>query len=35
MSSEEKFSSITLAGAADVIVSELVIREGKENFTDY
>lgn len=29
----DKFSVITLAGAADVIFSELVSRKGKENFT--
>jgi hypothetical protein len=30
----DRFSVITLAGAADVILSELVLREGKENFVD-
>jgi hypothetical protein len=30
----DKFSAITLAGAADVIFSELVNREEKDNFTD-
>lgn len=30
----DRFSVITLAGAADVILSELVLREGKENFAD-
>jgi hypothetical protein len=30
----DKFSAITLAGAADVILSQLVLNEGKENFTD-
>ncbi len=30
----DRFSVITLAGAADVIFSELVLREGKENFAD-
>src|SRR5579871_2279833 len=29
----DRFSVITLAGAADVIFSELVTREKKENFT--
>lgn len=29
----DKFSVITLAGAADVIFSQLVARENKENFT--
>ncbi|STX37484.1 hypothetical protein [Legionella feeleii] len=30
----DRFSVITLAGAADVIFSEFVIRNGEENFTD-
>ena len=30
----DKCSAITLAGAADVIFSELALREGKENFAD-
>lgn len=30
----DKLSAITLAGAADVILCELVNREGKKNFTD-
>lgn len=30
----DKFSVITLAGAADVIFSELVVKTGKENFTE-
>ncbi|HAU0164806.1 TPA: hypothetical protein JBF07_04615 [Legionella pneumophila] len=30
----DKLSAITLAGAADVILSELVNREGKKNFTE-
>ena len=31
----DKFSVITLAGAADVIFCQLVLRQGKENFTDF
>jgi hypothetical protein len=31
----DRFSAITLAGAADVILSQLVLSEGKENFTDF
>ena len=30
----DRFSVITLAGAADVILSRLVINAGRENFTD-
>jgi hypothetical protein len=30
----DRFSAITLAGAADVILSQLLLNEGKENFTD-
>ncbi len=31
----DRFSAITLAGAADVILSRLIISRGGENFTDY
>lgn len=31
----DKFSTITLAGAADVILCRLVLNSGKENFTMY
>jgi hypothetical protein len=30
----DRFSVITLAGAADVILSQLVIKSGQENFTE-
>jgi len=30
----DRFSVITLAGAADVILSRLVLNSGQENFTD-
>lgn len=30
----DRFSVITLAGAADVILSRLVLNQGKQNFTD-
>ena len=30
----DRFSTISLAGAADVILSRLVISRGKENFTE-
>ena len=30
----DKFSAITLAGAADVILCQLVLNSGQENFTD-
>lgn len=33
-SGRDRFSAITLAGAADVIISQLLIDEGKENFSD-
>jgi hypothetical protein len=33
-SGRDRFSAITLAGAADVILSQLVLSEGKENFSD-
>jgi hypothetical protein len=31
----DRFSVITLAGAADVILSQLVLNQGKSNFTDH
>ncbi|WP_455926925.1 hypothetical protein [Pseudomonas capeferrum] len=31
---QDRFSVITLAGAADVILSRLVLNKGKENFTE-
>jgi hypothetical protein len=34
LTNTDKLSAITLAGAADVILCELVNREGKKNFTD-
>lgn len=34
VSGGDKFSSITLAGAADVILCRLVLNKGVENFTD-
>jgi hypothetical protein len=34
ISGGDKFSAITLAGAADVILSRLVINAGQENFTE-
>lgn len=34
VSGRDRFSVITLAGAADVILSRLVLNLGKENFTD-
>ena len=34
-SGSDRFSVITLAGAADVIFSQLVTRAGKDNFTNY
>jgi hypothetical protein len=34
VSGGDRFSVITLAGAADVILSRLVINSGKENFTE-
>jgi hypothetical protein len=33
-SGRDRFSAITLAGAADVILSQLLLNEGKENFSD-
>ena len=33
-SGRDRFSSITLAGAADVILSQLLLNAGKENFSD-
>jgi len=35
LSGGDKFSAITLAGAADVILCRLVLNEGQENFTDF
>jgi hypothetical protein len=35
ISGRDRFSVITLAGAADVILSQLLIRDGKSNFTDH
>jgi len=35
VSGGDKFSVITLAGAADVILCQLVLNKGEENFTDY
>lgn len=34
-SGRDRFSAITLAGAADVILSQLLLSEGKENFSDF
>ena len=34
VSGRDRFSAITLAGAADVILSQLLLNEGKENFND-
>ncbi len=33
-SGRDRFSAITLAGAADVIISQLLKNEGKDNFSD-
>jgi hypothetical protein len=33
-SGRDRFSAITLAGAADVILSQLLLNSGKENFSD-
>ena len=33
-SGHNRFSAITLAGAADVILSQLLLNKGKENFSD-
>lgn len=35
VSNGDKFSTITLAGAADVILCRLVLNAGKENFTEF
>lgn len=35
VSNRDKFSAITLAGAADNIFNQLLLNQGKENFTDY
>lgn len=35
VSGGDRFSVISLAGAADVILSRLVLNSGKENFTDH
>jgi hypothetical protein len=35
VSGGDKFSVITLAGAADVILCQLVLNSGQENFTDF
>lgn len=35
ISNRDRFSAITLAGAADTILNQLLLNEGKENFTDY
>lgn len=32
---QDKFSAITLAGAADVLLCQLVKKKGKENFTEF
>lgn len=34
ITNRDRLSAITLAGAADVILSQLVLRSGKPNFTD-
>lgn len=34
ITNRDRLSAITLAGAADVILSQLVLRSGKSNFTD-
>jgi hypothetical protein len=34
-SARDRFSAITLAGAADVILSQLLLDAGKENFSDH
>lgn len=34
ITSRDRLSAITLAGAADVLLSQLVLRSGKPNFTD-
>ena len=34
-SGRDRFSAITLAGAADVILSQLLVNKGKENFSDF
>jgi hypothetical protein len=35
VSDQDRISAITLAGAADVILSRLLLNEGKENFSDH
>ena len=35
VSNRDKLSAITLAGAADTILNQLLLNDGKENFTDY
>jgi hypothetical protein len=35
VSDRDKFSAITLAGAADTIFNQLLLDQGKENFTDH
>lgn len=35
VSDRDKFSAITLAGAADTIFNQLLLNQGKENFTDH
>lgn len=35
VSDRDKFSAITLAGAADTILSQLLLDQEKENFTDH
>lgn len=35
ISGADKFSVITLAGAADIIFSQLILRHGEGNFTDF
>jgi len=34
ITNRDRLSAITLAGAADVLLSQLVLRAGKQNFTD-
>lgn len=35
VSNRDKFSAITLAGASDTIFNQLLLNQGKKNFTDY
>ena len=35
VSDSDKFSAITLAGAADTIFNQLLLEQGKKNFTDH